>query len=223
MDRPFRLLAILLMISGAQMTFAQEAKPLKIGLAFSANSYMGDLLESPNKSIRVYPGMNINIQFQGKKSLQLQANLGFGRLVEQWDSPIPLEAPDGIIPNDYVSTGFSYAELHLLYIFGKKKLTPFAGLGLGLLQFAPKDAAGNFLSDAFFSRTENEDFSSLTVSMPIKAGLEYRIQHEFSLFCTYTYRFTGTDYLDNLGVLGGRKGNDGIHQLLLGISLLLGE
>jgi hypothetical protein len=202
--------------------FAQKQPvPLKIGMGLSSFSYTGDLIESGDQFRRFYPGGNFSLQFVGKRAFQMQANVGFGSFAEQADLnlwPGTLE----VVPNNFVETSIFYADLRLKYWFFKRRaLRPFIGAGLGMLRFNPKDEDGNFLDENIFTRLEGEDYNSTVANFPVSTGLEMRISPLISLGLEYIYRFTPTDYLDNIGQLGPVEGNDGLHAIQINMFFTL--
>ena len=215
------LLLIVLFVYPLMMIAQPESVPLKLGISLVGFSYSGDLIEEGDQFRRFYPGSNFSIQFNGKKSLQLQVNTGFGRFTEQADFPI-IPTNTEVIPNDFVETSLFYIDLRAKYWFLKEQsIRPFIGFGLGMLFFNPKDAAGNFLGENIFTRLEDEEYSTTVVNFPLTIGAEMSITQNISLGLDYTYRITPTDYLDNIGKLGAKKGNDALHAIQLGLFFTL--
>lgn len=202
---------------------AQQSNPapLKLGIGLSSYSYTGDLIESGDQFRRFYPGGNFSLQFAGKKAIQMQMNAGFGRFAEQTDLNL-LPGNNEVVPNHFVETSFFYTDFRLkLWFFRRRFLRPFIGGGIGMLFFNPRDAEGNFLSENIFTRLEGEEYNTSVGSFPVVGGLEMVISPVISLGAEYIYRFTPTDYLDNIGRLGPVEGNDGLHAIQISLLVTL--
>ncbi|MEO1450956.1 MAG: hypothetical protein AAFV07_15610, partial [Bacteroidota bacterium] len=137
------------LISGLQ---AQEPPPsLQVGLGLTGFSYAGDLTIGEEDFRRAYPGGTLSLQFLGKRPLQLQVQVGFGRVLEQQDKP-NLFVPSEVNPNTFFQTSLFFTELRLRYrFFHRKRIQPFIGIGGGMLFFTPRDVEGNFLSENIFT------------------------------------------------------------------------
>lgn len=183
----------------------------------SGSMYIGDLTDDETMFHRIYPGANISLQSEGYRNLRAQLNAGFGRFSEQYDTEPP-ELPKGIFPVNFVETSFFYGDLRLKYRFFKRKqIQPFISAGAGFLIFSPRDASGKFLSDAILTRPEGEFYNTAVPQLPMTAGVQARITPIMWLGAEYTYRYVPTDYLDNIGQLGRRPGNDQLHQVMVSL------
>lgn len=204
------------------ISMAQSASPpLRLGMGFSGYSYLGDLVEQAPRVVRGYPGASLSVQFDGQKRIQMQVNGGFGRFTEQNDL-VRTHAVTEVIPNDFVQTSFFYTDLRLrLRFLRRSAIQPYVSAGAGLLFFNPRDAAGNFLGENIFTRKDNENYSTIVAGFPTTVGVEARMSKQLGLSLEYTYRFTSSDYLDNIGELGTKKGNDAIQSLQLSVLISL--
>lgn len=187
---------------------------LKLGIGLTGNAYIGDLTEAQTQR-RFYPGSNLSIQFHNQKALRWQVNGGFGRFLEQVDQTTrPANLPEQVVPNRFVETSFFYGDFRLQYfLFPKARVQGYLSPGFGFMFFNPKDQEGNFLVENFFSRLENESYNTLIYQIPFSVGVQARVNAFVSLGISYTYRWTPSDYLDNLGQLGIREGNDALQQV----------
>ena len=204
------------------MSSAQPApKPLQVGIGLMGASYIGDLTEESIYLRRIYPGGNIAIQFDGKAFLQPQFNVGFGKFAEQSDFLLPEATPEAT-PNRFVETSFFYTDLRMRgRFFRRRAIQPVLGAGVGLVFFNPKDAEGNSLGENIFPRLPDETYNTTVPSFSGSAGLVGRINDLLSISLEYTFRYTGTDYLDNIGMLGSRNGNDRLQHLTVGLFFTL--
>lgn len=220
----FLVLSCMLLLLMPMMGQAQDAPPpLRIGLGFTGNSYRGDLTAEAGSIWRAESGANFSVDLDHKKPFRVQLNLGFGGFTEQADSPLPT-SPEGIIPNEFVRTTFFYTDLRFQYRFLlNAPIQPYLSVGGGLFSFQPRDASGNFLGENIFSRLPEEEYLTLIGSLPLSAGMEFKLHRNLGLGLEYTYRMTGSDYLDNISLLGAVDGNDQLHSLQLKLFLTLGE
>lgn len=213
----FILCLLLLPIS----LWAQSQRQVKVGFGLDGISYVGDLSDPNQKIHRIYPGANLSIQLEGPKRLKLQLNGGFGKFSEQYDDVRPSNTP-GVKVNTFVETSFFYGDLRLKYRFPiSKHFHPFLTAGAGVLSFTPRDQEGRFLNDALFTREPDEDYSTIVPQIPFGGGVQARINPAVSISLEYLFRFTPTDYLDNIGRLGTREGDDFLHGMQLSMYITL--
>lgn len=198
------------------LTLAQpKSSPLQVGIGLMGVSYVGDLTDAETAFQRIHPGANISVQFDGKAFIQPQFNVGFGEFREQSDF-LKLSNTPEVIPNTFVSTSFFYTDLRLRGRFMRKKaIQPVLGAGIGLIFFNPKDQNGNYLGENIFTRLSEEQYNTTVPSFVGTAGLTARINSTVSTAIEYSYRMVNSDYLDNIGLLGERNGNDKLHSLEL--------
>jgi LysM repeat protein len=217
MKTPYLVLLLLgccLQVAWAQNPY-YDNRPLKVGLGMSGIMYYGDLSDDGTLFHRIYPGANLSIQSEGKRNLRMQLNAGFGRFAEQYDFDKP-SLPEGVFPVNFVETSFFYGDLRLKYrLLKKRRVQPYLSAGAGFMIFSPQDENGKFLSEALRTRPEGETYNTAVPQMPLSAGVQARISPILWLGLEYTYRYTPTDYLDNVGQLGRRPGNDQLHNLLV--------
>ncbi|MEZ4772140.1 MAG: outer membrane beta-barrel protein [Bacteroidia bacterium] len=204
------------------ISMAQPASPpLRLGLGFSGYSYLGDLVEQAPRVLRSYPGASLSLQFDGQKRIQMQMNAGFGSFTEQNDL-VRTNPITEVIPNDFVQTSFFYTDLRLqVKLLRQSPVRPYLSMGAGLIFFNPRDASGNFLGENIYTRLDNENYSTIIAGFPATAGLEARMSKQLGISLEYTYRFTTSDYLDNIGKLGTKKGNDAIQAVQLSVLISL--
>lgn len=207
---------------GSPSLLAQQGKRLRLGLGMSGIQYVGDLTEDALSLRRFEPVGSLSLQFDQQKRFWPQLNIGFGRMVEQADG---LAFPDvqDVSPNRFVETSLFYTEFGLnVRIIRHGPVQPYLGAGVGLLFFQPKDQEGNFLAENIFTRQLDETYGSSTAYLPLTAGVVTRLGEHLSLGLSYTHKRTASDYLDNIGQLGGRAGNDHLHQIQFTVYLNLG-
>lgn len=204
----------------AQDSPAPPAAPsaLRLGIGLFMVTPQGDLSHG-EANVRLTSGANLSLQFASSKLISPQINAGFGRVVSQ-DRDIP--AVEGVQPNKFAETPFFYVDFRLRAKFLREKVVnPYFGLGIGMLNFSPRDADGNALIDNTDTRADGETYGNMTVSFPITVGSEVRLSEIVRLSAEYVFRPTGSDYLDNVGLLGQVKGKDKLHQVQVALLITL--
>ena len=214
---------IIFLLAPALLMGQKGGIPLKLGFGLAGFTYTGDFTEENGNIQRYSPGGNVSLQFAGRKSLQFQLNAGFGKFTEQNDGPVFIPMGD-IVPNDFVETSFFYTDIRLRYIFLRNlPVRPFLGVGTGLLFFSPRDQDGNYLGEDIFSRLEEEVYLTTIGNFPLSAGIDVRLSYRLGLGVEYIHRITPSDYLDNIGKLGPKEGNDLLRSFQFSIYLSLGQ
>lgn len=215
----FVLLSSYSLLAVAQANFSRD--PLKVGMGLSGFGYLGDMSESQSTFSRFYPGANFSLQTENRKALKIQLNGGFGKFSDQFDGEPPRVEPH-IEPTTFVETSFFYGDLRLKYrFFPRHRFQPYISVGAGLLFFTPRDKNGRLLNTRSQTRAEGESYSTAVPQLPATVGLQAIINRNIYLGLGYTYRFVPTDYLDNIGQLGNRKGFDSLYNLQLSLYFIL--
>ncbi len=204
----FNLFIAIALISNAQ----SRLEGIKVGIGFFGTSYNGDLnYKNKEKLHRFYPGASLSLSFVTPRLLSPLIEVGFGRFDSQNRG---LAEVNGIQPNTFVKTSFFNANIQLrARILNKKSFSPTLGLGIGLLSFTPKSQDGNNYINITSTRKPNETYGNTTANVPLHLGLNYKLNTLFQISLDYQYFITFTDYLDNIGQLGTKKGNDSLHSL----------
>jgi LysM repeat protein len=199
-----------------------DSSPLKIGLGMMGISYVGDLTVEEGSFFRYYPGGSLSLQFESKSGLKPMLMAGYGGFSEQVDV-FPSTPPIGVEPNTFVETSVFFTDLRLQYFLRKRKsFQPYLSAGVGLLFFSPEDQDGNYLGENVFTRLEEEfEYNTTVASFPLTAGFLVRLNEIISLSADYTHRLTPTDYLDNIGLLGTKEGNDALRHLQVSVHFTL--
>jgi hypothetical protein len=208
------ILIVLISLFSAPLWAQGEAgKPLRLGVGLLASTYIGDLNARGGSMERFTSGASLSLQFASEKLLSPQLNAGFGRIMAQ---DRELQAVDGVYPNTFVQTPFFQVDLRLKARFLRASpVHPHMSAGVGFLGYTPKDMDGNNLTDNYSTRRSDETYGPMTASFPLSAGVEVPLNGTLMVGLDYTYRMTASDYLDNVGRLGQRKGNDKLQSILL--------
>ena len=201
-----RILLILLALVCVCSFADAQRKPLKMGIGLLGAAYMGDMNNDGTELYKFYPGINSSFEFASHRRVVPQLALGYGRFVAQNRE---LGVVEGIRLNTFVETTFFFGDFRVKYRFRKdRKIVPYVSAGFGILNYTPRDVEGNGLADNISTRPDDEIYSSIAASLPLTAGCEFKFSHLLSVSVQATHRRTGSDYLDNIGTLGTRKGND---------------
>lgn len=199
----------------------QEGAPLRIGLNMMGNSYLGDLTVDEGEFLRFNPGGSLALQFEGRSALQPMLTAGYGRFREQIDELLIVPPPQ-VTPNTFVETNFFFTDFRLQYFFLRKRnFRPFLSAGVGMLFFSPLDQEGNFLGENIFTRLEEEFYNTTVATFPMSVGAEFRLNQVIAVRGSFTQRFTSTDYLDNISLLGTAEGNDVLRHFQVGVFFTL--
>ncbi|MFN0201582.1 MAG: outer membrane beta-barrel protein [Bacteroidia bacterium] len=193
----------------------RKGQGIRIGLSMNVWNYRGDFSDDKYDWTRVYPGFNISLQSASRKKLQGQFNMGIGSIADQADAGDVMTTEPDIFPNQFFFTNFVYGDVRIRYHFlPKSRLKPYLGAGVGVLVFSPQDARNRSLSEPDNgSRPVGEEYGIFTVQAPLCVGLDWRFHPNLSVGLQYSYHLTGTDYLDNIGSLGAKKGKDNLQSL----------
>lgn len=188
-------------------------RPLRLGVGLLGATYVGDLNSKGGSIERFSPGATLSLQFASTRLISPQINAGFGRFVAQ---DRDLEPVEGVQPNTFVQTPFFFVDFRLKARFLRETpVHPYLSAGIGMIGYTPKDLEGNNLIDNYATRNEGETYGSMSAGFPLSPGLEIELSPILMLGLEYTYRPTTSDYLDNVGLIGLRKGKDKLQSLLL--------
>ncbi len=214
------VVAAMIMAATAATAACQKRWPtyVQIGAGFFAFDYYGDLSAPGETFHRFHPGGNIAVQFESAKRLYPQINFGFTRFTAQNRNLV------GNKPNKYVQTPVWYLDVELkVRMLRKTRIRPYAGVGLGIMGFNPKDAAGKPLIDNELLRDDDENYGSVAPIFPLTVGVQYRVNRQISLNLDVYQIFSTTDYTDNIGRLGTVGGPDHFRRIQMSIYLTIGQ
>lgn len=206
----------------AQTALSVRRNSLQLGIGMTATNYRGDLTDKNFALNRFYPGINISLQGEGHSRLHGQFNIGVGNFSEQTgQKQYALQAPDSIRPNRFVATSLIYGDVRMkMKLLNHRRMQPYISAGGGFLFYSPKDRRNLGLLDQEQTRLAEESYQLITLQAPLSVGFMYKITPIFGLGIDYTYRFLATDYIDNIGKLGLKPGNDALQNLQLTLYLI---
>lgn len=212
-----RIATILLLFTGLQSARAQLMEPFvhqgEVGIGIGAGHYFGDLnpdfsLNRPKiaagvffrKQLTDYIGIRLSGEYAllgysdvySKNTVQNARNLSFNSNV--WEISL--------------SGDFNFFRFNPN--FEGYRFTPYVGLGVGVFSFDPYAYLSH---EKYFLRTlgtegqgsalypDLQPYSPLAICIPFTLGVKYALSPKANLFGEVTYRFTNTDYLDDVSGL----------------------
>lgn len=213
--RSIRYVFTLLIFLTVVAAYAQPTtRPsLRVGFGLQGIAYLGDLVEPQSGIRRLSAGGELSLERLTHRSFGTSFHLGAGSFSEQYDQP-------GTTGSSFVQTRFLGGDLRAHWRGNPQgRLQPQVAIGAGLLSFAPEDRDGVPLS----GNNGVKRYATIIPQIPMQAGLRWQVNRSVGFSLNYTYRFTPTDYLDNLQNEDGRSGFDALHSLQLGFEVDLGE
>lgn len=178
----------------------------------SANNYRGDLQDGlPHYG----PGIHLGLKLNRAHRLNGSFGIGFGSLNGQ-DPDFSSPAMAGVQPNQWFSTHFLSLDYSLQYhLIKKERYFIYISQGIGLIRYNPKDEQDQELLPQRSTRAAEETYGNISLQLPTAVGLTYLLPNQWGLGLQASYLNTLTDYLDNIGSLGSKKGNDNVLQVRL--------
>jgi len=230
------LLLLLIHFFSANKIFSQEysyndlyktpQNNIEVGFTLGANNFLVDLggnlgkgrdfLKDYNfKTVRPLLGFSLN--YYALRWLNINTGINFTTVtgadslvknaggLEKWRYNRNLSFKSSIFE------GFISAEIYPLYAirpdFILKRLTPYAGVGIGFFHFNPKAKYNGKWVELKPLRLEGEGFAEypyskpynlMQVYVPVTFGLKYTINQNFNLLGGLLLRITSTDHIDDV-------------------------
>jgi hypothetical protein len=95
------------------------------------------------------------------------------------------------------------------------RLKPYIMAGAGLLKYSPSSYYYGPVTDSIAPQKEGVKYPRWGVVIPVGLGLSVFINHRFSIIGEVNYRFTFTDYLDDVSKRGNPATKDGYTSMSL--------
>jgi outer membrane protein OmpA-like peptidoglycan-associated protein len=199
----FAIMALLLLNT---MAFSQsEAGKMSFGFNAGAAKYWGEFTDN-----QFWLGGDVFLRYNILSQLSLQASVGLSQI--RWKTgqdrvdeyPNYFELYDAANNNRGVnipinpknSTAVIHYDLTASYnFFPTETFVPYIFGGIGYMTFEPKSGDTGF--GGLLPNNGDDVYENSSVNFPIGAGFETYITPEFVFNGRVTYRFTGTDYLDD--------------------------
>jgi hypothetical protein len=212
-----KITAILSLVLGLQTANAQLMEPFvhqgEIGISAGVAHYFGDI--NPNSAFnrpKIAAGVFFRKQISNYIGIRLSGDyalLGYSDIY----SSNPVQVARNLSFNSNVweislAGDFNFFEFHPG--FEGYNFTPYLGLGVGMFSFDPYAYLGG---EKYLLRTLGTEgqgsslypnlqpYSPLAICVPFTVGVKYALSASTNVFGEFTYRFTNTDYLDDVSGL----------------------
>lgn len=212
-----QITASIILFMGLQTARAQLLEPFvhqgEVGVSAGVGHYFGDL--NPNSAInrpKIAAGIFFRKQVTNYIGIRLSGDytlLGYSDVY----SSNPVQVARNLSFNTNVwevslSGDFNFFEFHPG--FEGYNFTPYVGLGIGVFSFDPYAYLGG---EKYMLRTLGTEgqgsalypnlqpYSPLALSVPFTVGVKYALSARANVFGELCYRFTNTDYLDDVSGL----------------------
>ena len=197
-----RLLLMVLMA----LPFLSRAQYLEGGVMLGASNYNGDLAHQPVVLEESNFAAGILARYHFSPYFALRGNLYY----------LPVSANDGNSVNEernyrnlsFRSSIFEFAIAPEIYFMGidyekQKFFSPYVYAGVAAARFNPTATLGDKKIELKDLNTEAQDetYKLTTLAVPVGAGIKYAFNKNFNLGLEGGYRFTGTDYIDDVSGL----------------------
>jgi opacity protein-like surface antigen len=170
-------------------------------------SYLGDLVEGNRLFNQPGWAYNCGITADLTKNLAVKIDVGYQK-IQAKDS----KNSKAVLKNrnlGFASNVFD-ASLNLeytLFDLTKRKISPFVSVGLGAVFFNPY-AYENVTGKRVYLRTLGTEgqglggypdfYKGVAAEFPVAGGVKYQVNEKLQLKFEFNYRFTNTDYLDDV-------------------------
>lgn len=212
-----KIIAIFFIIAGLQRANAQIMNAFvhqgEIGISAGVSHYFGDL--NPNSAIN-RPKMAAGIFFRKQISNYIgvrlsgdYAKLGYSDVYSS--NPVQIARNLSFNSNVWeISLAGDFNFFEFQPGFEGYEFTPYVGLGIGVFSFDPYAYLGG---EKYLLRTLGTEgqgsalypalqpYSPIAISIPFTLGAKYALNARTNVFAELTYRFTNTDYLDDVSGL----------------------
>lgn len=196
---PKYLLTLYLLI----ISFALHAQTWELGASVGGAGYMGDLnTNNPVKLSGISFGGFLKYNFNGY--LSLKGSLAYAKIgAADSNSRIEQFRNRNLSFNNQIKEAALTAEynfMHYIPSTGKNRFTPFLYVGAGFAFHAPRTIYNNRSIGLRGLRTEDQSnqYSKMLIAVPYGAGIKYNIGGKWNLIADIGYRYTTTDYLDDV-------------------------
>lgn len=182
----------------------------ELGVSLGVGHYFGDI--NPNSGIN-RPKMAAGIFFRKQVSNYIGVRISGDYVMLGYSdvySPNPVQVTRNLSFNTNVwelSVAGDFNFFRFQPGFEGYEFTPYLGLGIGVFSYDPYAYLGG---EKYYLRTLGTEgqgsslypdrlpYSPIAVSIPFTVGMKYALTPNMNLFGELTYRFTTTDYLDDV-------------------------
>ena len=205
------------MAMGVESAKAQLMEPFvhqgEVGISAGVAHYFGDL--NPNSAFnrpKVAAGIFFRKQINNYIGIRLSGDYALLGYSDVYSSN-PVQATRNLSFNSNVwelslAGDFNFFEFHPG--FEGYNFTPYVGLGVGVFSFDPYAylAGQKYLLRTLGTEGQGSaaypnllPYNPLAISIPFTLGVKYALSAKTNVFAEFTYRFTNTDYLDDVSGL----------------------
>lgn len=194
---------ILLFVFLLLFSYHLQAQTWEIGGSLGGAGYIGDLnINNPVKVSGISGGLFVKRNFDGYLSARLTFSYGKFGAADSTSSSQQfrdrnLSFTDGV---KEISAIGEFNFLKYIPDAGPNKFTPFIYAGIGLTSYAPRTIYNGASVDLRELKTEGQPkpYGGHTAVIPYGVGIKYNIAGKFNLAADIGYRYTFTDYLDDV-------------------------
>ncbi len=180
-----------------------QAQTWEVGGGIGGAGYMGDLNQN---NIFQMSGLAGNVfvkrNFNGYLSAKGQFTLGKIEAADSESDNLQQQRRNLSFSNKLreIAAIGEFNFMHYIPEAGKNRFTPFVFAGVGFTAHAPRTMYQGREVSLRNLRTEGQDkaYSKYIWSIPYGAGIKYNIGGKWSIIADLGYRYTSTDYLDDV-------------------------
>lgn len=210
-----RLFVLVLALIGQQVMYSQPNRGYySVGVSAGFNNYIGDLMRNIDFYKFIRPSIGIMGSYRFDSYLTGRLSLNHGTITAD-----DAQSIDEVLRNRNLSFKSPITELTATiqfdfvptegYYYRRAKLTPYVFTGIGLLSFNPKAKLNGEFIDLKPLGTEGqyltdpedrypEPYKLIQVIIPMGIGVRFALARNWDLSMETGYRFTYTDYLDDV-------------------------
>jgi len=190
----------------------QQTQKWEVGLWGGTSNYFGDIKVLPEYAYTIFrPAAGVFGRYNINPRIAINAGLNYGSIV----------GDDAYSPDDYerirnlsfqsniyeVSTALEFNFFPLIIGSYEYFFTPYMFIGISGFHFNPKAELDGRIYELQPLGTEGQNFSQFTgrepynlfgLAIPLGGGIKYNFANNFTLGFKVGYRFTFTDYLDDI-------------------------
>ncbi len=175
-------------------------KSLSVGLQYGGSSYFGDLSTTKESYNNIHNSIGLTTKLRLNDYLFTNLDVNYYRIGAKdhiVKRNLSFRSDNIEVVNLYNFEFFNYNTFRML----KRKELPI-GLhlffGLGFTTNNPKTLYDEKWVNLRPLKTENYNYSPISLILPIGIGISYEFTKDFTLSVNSSYRFTTTDYLDDV-------------------------
>lgn len=173
-----------------------------ISLGLGTASYHGDLV-SPQLNFDLKGAANIGIELPVQGRFSLRGELMWYRIANAVDKTEDVNNHFFVRNLSFKSSNYDLSVLGILQITPnsprpRTDLSTYVIAGIGGTYYNPKAELNGTTYNLRPLMTEGVDYGEIAFVIPVGAGATYRLNYDWSIGLEAIYRFTTTDYLDDV-------------------------